>query len=685
MEATRQSQISSLRQQRTRACIVCGKKSVGRKIKTAGNFNQDAECCCVTCKQILTCTVSAFVQGFAISWAMSSFSRRSDSEKKLGVIVACGHVSDKQVSNDTERKRAELKLESVENSSSLNVSNGTVKNGERFVRDSDDMSPPVHFVSVPVEGEKLSHESFSDSPSALEDSDSVNESSHELCSLQVSESPQNNESSQTGILKMMSSNVSGTESNSLGSEKSNSPVSSISQLRSKRVSLQNRKTKARVKAEKEKGLLSLSGVSNRMRSKKASSKRSSGVANQSKLPSKHKAPKYHSCAFCSKTFTIKRKLHVHVRTHSTGKGSFGIEANQKNFACEFCANFYTSKESLRAHIKCKHSGEPEVECDVCGSIQPSSFALSAHKKACHDFNKLCYVCGAVFTSKPSFDKHMASHFGVKRYFCDICDTGFVHKSSLYHHKTVHVSTKSFQCDVCSQMFKMQHLLNRHLLHSHQCGPSLEHRVRGLKKMGVDVDKDAIIRHANNQCVVCGQGLLEGKCASHPENSQQVFECPTCGGVKDHIVLFYQHVKWHKGTLQFNKRCRYASIGLPLPVSEGSATGYNCAVCFKTFKSSNHLNAHMHQHREARFSCEICSKQFIYKCNLKKHMNSHLDTCPFECEVCKKKFKDKHLYQSHQSKHKEPQFKCDICGKALTRRPYLLKHIETMHPEHQQSS
>ncbi|XP_070191495.1 zinc finger protein 284-like [Littorina saxatilis] len=664
MEATRQSRTSSFRQQRTRTCIVCEKKSVtvGRKIKTAGNFSQDAECCCVTCKQILTCTVSAFVQGFAISWAVCSFS--------------------KHVANGTDSVK--VKLEPVEGGSSvvnchsLNVPNGTVKIGQKIGQDSDDMPPPVHFVSEPVEGKELNVEPFNDLPSAMEDSQ--NESSREEVGPVASGT-----GSQGNDTSCPPSSDSVTESNSLRLDKPHSPISSTSQLKRRRVFICNsqlnrqKKAKVKLKAEKEKGLLGLSEVSNRTRSKKVSSKSSSGVANRSKRI----APKYHSCAYCSETFTIKRKLQVHVRrSHSAESGSLG-EANPRKVACEFCANFYTSKESLRAHIKRCHSDEPEAECDVCGSIQPGTYALSAHKKSCHEYKKLCYLCGAVFSNSTAFDKHMAGHYGVKRFFCDICKKGFLHKSSLYTHRTVHVSIKSVQCDICPKTYKVQHLLNSHLLHAHQCGPSLKHRVRGLKKMGVDVDKDAIIRHAKNQCVICGQGLLEGKCASHPENSQQVFECPTCGEVKDHIVLFYQHIKWHKGTLESNRRCRNAAIGLPLTSADGS--GFKCVECSKTFKTSHQLRIHMHQHREARFSCEICSKKFTYKCNLKQHMNWHLNDSWVECEVCKKKFKDKVAHQLHKRKHMEPQFKCDICGKGLTRRQYLEKHIQTMHPDHQQSS
>ncbi|KAL8612434.1 hypothetical protein ACOMHN_008419 [Nucella lapillus] len=377
----------------------------------------------------------------------------------------------------------------------------------------------------------------------------------------------------------------------------------------------------------------------------------------------------------------------HIKSHKAGNRSLR-GGSQQNFACEFCAQIFMNRYSLKAHIRRKHSGEQPIECDICGKVQPGTFALSAHKKACHDFNSLCHICGAEFSARTSFDKHMASHEGIKRYFCDICGAGFVHNSSLNNHSSIHLTTKSYQCHVCSQMFKAQSLLNEHLLKVHQCGPSLEHRIRGLKKMGVDVDKAVISRHANHQCVICSEPLVDSVCVAHRDSSQEVFHCPTCGDRTSNIVLFYQHIKWHRGTIVSHSRRTCVSTEAPvsrhLASSESgrSDSVIKCEVCSKTFKNFEYLSAHMHQHREARFVCDICNRRFTYKCNLKSHMSTHLDMWQFECEACQKKFRDKYAFKKHQLKHTEPQFKCQVCGKALTRRPYLLKHYQKMHPEYQ---
>ena len=703
---------------RNQACVTCHKsltQGSSARVGVAGVFNQKQVCCSALCERILMSATRAFVQGFLISWILCSFSGKSATCLNLAEAAYCRNTQKGQTVNCAQNKERRRTIKEDSNkicASALTLlqQDKAVCPSQKSFHDSqtvqtgltDINTTPLHFGCELFQQQDLNNQSglFSEAENfaPLDKNTDV----LLLNSMPVSHGcfGRESETVETESLARTSTSFSSCQPAAEGVTEGTSPKDTGMLVKESKGSQgadpsgEHKRKTATKSVKLKRQLSSRKGLS--QHANRASSKRMISVGfrlnadhAESFNPTSNissKRGQRQECMYCGKTFSSKLRLKQHIQTHQTR-----IEGTQQSITCEFCAQIFMNRYSLKAHIRRKHSGEAPVECDICGKVQPGTFALSAHKKACHDFNSLCHICGAEFSGRTSFDKHIAGHVGVKRYFCDICGAGFVHNSSLNNHKAVHLTTKAFQCDICSQMFKVRYLLNEHLLKSHQCGPSLDHRVRGLKKMGVDVNKDAISRHANHQCVICGEQLVTGRCPSHPDHNQEVFQCPSCGDATSSIVLFYQHVKWHRGASVSHKHQTSLRgdipVGLHLSSTSGSDTSTSlikCEVCSKAFKSFEYLSAHMHQHREARFTCDVCSKRFTYKCNLKTHMSTHLDTWQFECEACKKTFRDKYAFKKHQLKHTEPQFKCEICGKALTRRPYLMQHYQKMHPEHQRS-
>ena len=685
-------------QQLSQACTVCQKflpnfRSVQRV--RSDRPVQKTSVCSTTCEKLLVHIIQAFAQGFLISWVLCCFC-----DKPVRDLILDEQEDFKPGSSST---KSSVLMQLQEKEVSLS-DNGDVELSP-VPLDIDEFVTPVHFGTDSFHELSVGRQSgFSiDKPDVeLLDKD-IDKAS--TSSAPVSLKPRSVTSGEDA-----SSCCSDSAARLLQKSETGKPVSleeSSGTTATRKVLLQDGKTSAskdvtNIQSVQEqnnmnpaKQMYSFSAEkSTRLFTRRKSSilegHRNARHGTGANTASMCKKTPGNNCVHCCKVFSNKRLLKQHIKTCNLKRDSLR-EKGKQNFTCEYCAQSFMNRYSLKAHIRRMHSGEEAVECDICGKLQPGTFALRAHKKACHSFHSLCHICGAEFSGRTSFDKHMAGHGGVKRYFCDICGAGFVHNSSLNNHKTVHLTTKSFQCDICPQMFKVRHLLNKHLLKTHQCGPSLDHRIRGLRKMGVEVDKEAMARHAGHQCIVCGEGLVSGRCPAHPDNRQEVFHCPTCGDMTSSIVLFYQHVKWHKGILMSHNRrtslCGDVPVGLLSSTSDSTsgetASLIKCEVCSKTFKNVEYLSAHMHQHREARFACDVCHKRFTYKCNLKTHMNTHLDTWQFECQTCQKRFRDKYAFKKHQLKHMEPQFKCQVCNKALTRRPYLIRHYQKMHPEFQQ--
>ncbi|ODM96526.1 putative zinc finger protein, partial [Orchesella cincta] len=166
--------------------------------------------------------------------------------------------------------------------------------------------------------------------------------------------------------------------------------------------------------------------------------------------------KRETCPDCSRSFSKKGNLMVHMRECHT---------NLHKFECVICGKNFKQKYVMMNHIRL-HTKEKPYSCKQCGK----SFALKQylqthwfgkHWKASELFH--CPSCTLTFAERTSLDRHIQTVHRKKgknevgtaptnmeksrNFKCQVCSKAFMSKLVLHMHKNVHSEEKPFKCDV----------------------------------------------------------------------------------------------------------------------------------------------------------------------------------------------------------------------------------------------
>ena len=107
-----------------------------------------------------------------------------------------------------------------------------------------------------------------------------------------------------------------------------------------------------------------------------------------------------SCGTCEKTFTQKRYLTRHKRTHRTDMGKFD---------CKLCDKIYTSNQKLGKHIEKHHPNQRRVENSAIGFLVLESCPPRNHMAQKPKKFFSCKQCNYVNTHKGLLKRHIDTH------------------------------------------------------------------------------------------------------------------------------------------------------------------------------------------------------------------------------------------------------------------------------------
>lgn len=166
------------------------------------------------------------------------------------------------------------------------------------------------------------------------------------------------------------------------------------------------------------------------------------------------------CEVCSKIFYSRQSLKVHMVAHSRDKKPYFVchicnkgfrhdvylrkhiqlmhveLKDRKKYQCEYCDYGTHYKNSFRDHLN-KHTGEDQVECDVCGKRMRKNYMKIHVRIHTGEKPEICEYCGKAFSARKYLIKHRVTHTGEKNYQCQVCGKRYTQKTTLTLHFRKH--------------------------------------------------------------------------------------------------------------------------------------------------------------------------------------------------------------------------------------------------------
>ncbi|XP_026747873.1 zinc finger protein 57-like isoform X2 [Trichoplusia ni] len=366
--------------------------------------------------------------------------------------------------------------------------------------------------------------------------------------------------------------------------------------------------------------------------------------------------------------------------------------------CDHCIIGFNTERKRQEHFKGKHmpKGPDCYLCTICNSYLSTKDNVASHS-ANHLLGFRCRRCGFVSALKRRAISHQAQHESQTN-VCQHCNTGFSTKSKLIYHRAICQQERP-QCDCCGKVFANKMTLKFHLksiLKSNQPEETEKKKkdrvliqCKHCKKLyrSKKSYRSHVVIHdgVSYPCDICGK-LFQWKrnLARHLRNHREKesgarHECRECGKTFASRECLNQHMtlsKRHVAEDNFQHECNYCGkkyatkwcLTDHIDWDHLKLIKYQCTICFKAFKTSKIMVAHVNnvhegKKREAdgRHLCEICGKEYKTVKRLKSHMSV-----------------------THMKRMTGKNYKCKLCAATFTWPTSIYKHMKMMHSSQSKS-
>jgi len=173
----------------------------------------------------------------------------------------------------------------------------------------------------------------------------------------------------------------------------------------------------------------------------------------------------YSCPVCEKVLKTKHLVWFiyHMEKCRRGEGSC-LPGEIDNYLCHICSKPFTSKQTLNMHVNYVHSVDRPFSCSMCTKSYKIKSELTQHEMTHSDhYNYSCETCGKQFRGKVNLRMHMKTHLSddEKKHVCSMCGHRFARLQHLRNHLTTHSSVGTFPCEICGAKSKTMDALRQH--------------------------------------------------------------------------------------------------------------------------------------------------------------------------------------------------------------------------------
>ncbi|XP_071507068.1 uncharacterized protein [Diadema antillarum] len=279
-----------------------------------------------------------------------------------------------------------------------------------------------------------------------------------------------------------------------------------------------------------------------------------------------KSRPYH-CELCTKSFTQKSSLKVHMALHGSQYSYY------TQYACQFCGKKFVGRSKLKRHIHCVHRKE-QLKLMMSKPSNASArnmYGMSPVRR------RRRRILKSPSNQTLLDEETLGEVWTAKDYKCQHCDKTFPDEPSLTAHQEVHVVEKLFKCPLCAKGFINKELQERHM------------------------------------------AVIHGE--------EKPFHCRHCSGcfeTKSELEVHEtaHHIS-HSELLKENHMDKPGSKNHLQTPEANSGSEHNCQVCSMSFVVKQELEDHWKRNvDQAVAKCRSCSEKFLSQCELYKHVKTH---------------------------------------------------------------